>query len=353
MAKHRIALIGGDGIGPEVVGEAVRVLRALSRAGRGPSFAFTSFPWGSDFYHKTGRMCPANYLDLLRPFDAILLGAVGRPDIPDHVTLNQLLLPIRRGFDLYVNSRPIVLYEGLESPLKGRKAGDIDMLFFRENTEGEYSPIGGRHYQGFPEEVAAQVALFTRRGCERIIAAAFEASLKRKRHVTNVTKSNAQGHTLVLWDEVFAGVASRPRYKKVKTAKYLVDAAALEFVRRPDRFDVVVSTNLFADILTDLGAAIVGGLGVAASANTNPARTAPAMFEPVHGSAPDIMGKGIANPVAAILSAGLMLDYLGEEKAAQRIEGAVRGHLAQGNRTRDLGGTAKTKEAAADIIRRL
>jgi len=207
MAKHRIALIGGDGIGPEVVGEAVRVLRALSRAGRGPSFAFTSFPWGSDFYHKTGRMCPANYLDLLRPFDAILLGAVGRPDIPDHVTLNQLLLPIRRGFDLYVNSRPIVLYEGLESPLKGRKAGDIDMLFFRENTEGEYSPIGGRHYQGFPEEVAAQVALFTRRGCERIIAAAFEATDKNASTSADAP-SNTSGHQK--WNGTAESLNARP-----------------------------------------------------------------------------------------------------------------------------------------------
>ena len=353
MAKHRVALVPGDGIGTEVVGEAVRVLRALARAQKGLSFSFASFPWGSDYYHATGRMCPEDYLGRLRRFDAILLGAVGRPDIPDHITLNQLLLPIRRGFDLYVNVRPIVLYEGLESPLKGYGPGDIDMLFFRENTEGEYSPIGGRHYQGFPAEVAAQVALFTRRGCERIIAAAFEAALKRRKHVTNVTKSNAQGHTLVLWDEVFREVASRPRYQKVKTAKYLVDAAALEFVRRPNRFDVVVSTNLFADILTDLGAGIVGGLGVAASANLNPARTAPAMFEPVHGSAPDIMGKGIANPVAAILSAGMMLDYLGEARAAGRVERAVRGHLAKGERTRDLGGKARTREAAQDIIRRL
>jgi len=353
MAKHDIALIPADGIGPEVVGEGVRVLRALAKRERGLGFAFTRFPWGSDFYHETGRMCPENFLDRLRKFDAILLGAVGRPDIPDHITLNQLLLPIRRGFDLYANTRPIVLYEGLESPLRGREPGDIDMLFFRENTEGEYSPIGGRHYQGQPGEVAAQVALFTRRGCERIIAAAFEAAFKRRRHVTNVTKSNAQGHTLVLWDEVFAEVAARPRYRRVKTAKLLVDAAALEFVRRPDRFDVVVSTNLFSDILTDLGAGIVGGLGIAASANVNPSREAPGMFEPVHGSAPDIMGKGIANPVATLFSCAMMLDYLGEERAAKRLERAVRGHLAKGERTPDLGGRGTTKSAASDIIGRL
>ncbi len=353
MARHRIALIPADGIGPEVVGEGVRVLRALARKGRGLSFEFTRFPWGSDFYHRTGRMCPEDFLERLRPFDAILLGAVGRPDIPDHITLNQLLLPIRRGFDLYANVRPIVLYEGLESPLRAYKPGQIDMLFFRENTEGEYSPIGGRHYLGQPGEVAAQVALFTRRGCQRIVEAAFEAALKRRRHVTNVTKSNAQGHTLVLWDEVFAEVAARPRYKKVKTAKYLVDAAALEFVRRPDRFDVVVSTNLFADILTDLGAGIVGGLGVAASANVNPERATPAMFEPVHGSAPDIMGRGIANPVATLFSCVMMLEYLGEGRAARRLERAVRGHLARGDRTPDLGGTGTTRSAGEDVIRRL
>ena len=268
MAKHRIALLPGDGIGTEVVNESVRMLKALSKIERGLKFEFTRYPWGSDFYHKTGRMAPENYLDKLAKHDTILLGAVGRPDIPDHITLQQLLLPIRRAFDLYINVRPIILFEGLEAPLKGYGPGDIDMLFFRENVEGEYSPAGGRHYEGFPTEIAIQNCIFTRQGCERIIKAAFEAALKRKRkHVTNVTKSNAQGYTLVLWDEVFEEVAARPRYKKIKTAKFLVDAAALEFVRRPEIFDVVVASNLFADILTDLGAGIVGGLGVAPSAN--------------------------------------------------------------------------------------
>ena len=255
-------------------------MRALAKSEPKLEFSFTKYPWGSDFYHETGRMCPENFLNRVKKHDAILLGAVGRPDIPDHITLNQLLLPLRRGFDLYVNMRPIVLYEGLESPLRGYEPGDIDMLFFRENTEGEYSPIGGRHYEGHPSELAAQITLFTRAGCERIIEAAFEAALKRKKHVTNITKSNAQGHTLVMWDEIFEEVAARPRYKGVETAKYLVDAAALEFVRKPEVFDVVVSTNLFGDILTDLGAAIVGGLGVAASANTNPKGDAPGLFEP-------------------------------------------------------------------------
>ncbi|MBT3435929.1 MAG: tartrate dehydrogenase [Nitrospinaceae bacterium] len=353
MAKHRIALLPGDGIGTEVVNESVRMLKALSKIERGLKFEFTRYPWGSDFYHKTGRMAPENYLDKLAKHDTILLGAVGRPDIPDHITLQQLLLPIRRAFDLYINVRPIILFEGLEAPLKGYGPGDIDMLFFRENVEGEYSPAGGRHYEGFPTEIAIQNCIFTRQGCERIIKAAFEAALKRKRkHVTNVTKSNAQGYTLVLWDEVFEEVAARPRYKKIKTAKFLVDAAALEFVRRPEIFDVVVASNLFADILTDLGAGIVGGLGVAPSANIGAAGF-PGFFEPVHGSAPDIMGKGIANPVATMFASAMMLDHLGESRSAKRVDAAVRAHLAGGHRTRDLGGDANTRQAANDIIKRL
>jgi tartrate dehydrogenase/decarboxylase/D-malate dehydrogenase len=353
MAKHRIALLPGDGIGGEVVNEAVRMLKALTKIERGLKLEFTGYPWGSDFYHKTGRMAPENFIDKLAGHDTILLGAVGRPDIPDHITLQQLLLPIRRAFDLYINMRPIILFEGLKSPLKGYGPGDIDMLFFRENAEGEYSPAGGRQYEGFQNELAIQNVIFTRHGCERIIRAAFEAALKRKnKHVTNVTKSNAQGYTLVLWDEIFEEVAARPRYKKIKTAKFLVDAAALEFVRRPDIFDVVVASNLFGDILTDLGAGIVGGLGVAPSANIGTAGF-PGFFEPVHGSAPDIMGQGIANPVATMFAAAMMLDHLGEGRAAKRVDTAVREHLAGGSRTRDLGGEANTRQAATDIIKRL
>ncbi|HBK78543.1 MAG TPA: tartrate dehydrogenase [Nitrospinae bacterium] len=353
MASHKIALLPGDGIGTEVVNEGVRVLKALAKRQRGLRFDFTRYPWGSDYYHKTGRMAPENFLDKLAEADTILLGAVGRPDIPDHITLQQLLLPIRRAFDLYINLRPIILLEGLESPLKGYGPGDIDMLCFRENTEGEYSPAGGRHYQGFPAEVAIQNVIFTRMGCERIITAAFEAALgRKKKHVTNITKSNAQGYTLVLWDEVFDEIAARPRYKKIGTGKFLVDAAALEFVRRPEIFDVVVASNLFADILTDLGAGIVGGLGIAPSANTGDAGY-PGFFEPVHGSAPDIMGKGIANPVATIFAVSMMLEYLGEGRAAKRVDTAVCEHLAGGRRTGDLGGDATTRQAANDIIKRL
>ncbi|MED5578890.1 MAG: isocitrate/isopropylmalate family dehydrogenase [Nitrospinota bacterium] len=353
MARHSIGLIPADGIGPEVIGQTVRVLRALTKIEKRLKLDFKKFPWGSDFYHKYGRMCPESFLNDLEPLDAILLGAVGRPDIPDHITLNQLLLPIRRGFDLYVNKRPIILYEGLDSPLKNYGFGDIDILFFRENTEGEYSPIGGRHYEGHSNEIAAQITLFSRVGCKRIIEESFEASLKRKKHVTNVTKSNAQGHTLVLWDEIFEEVSRQKKYQKVKTDKLLVDAAALDFVRKPEIFDVIVSTNLFGDILTDLGAGIVGGLGIAASANYNPDGRFPGIFEPVHGSAPDIMGKGISNPVAALFSASMMLGYLGEEKASIRLDGSIREHLASGNTTPDLGGTGSTKSVATEIIKKL
>ena len=353
MAKHSIGLIPGDGIGPEVIGETVRVLQALCGIEKKLKLDFKKFPWGSDFYHKHGKMCPENYLTTLETFDAILLGAVGRPDIPDHITLNELLLPIRRGFDLYVNKRPIILYKGLKSPLRDYVPGDIDILFFRENTEGEYSPMGGRHYEGYPNEIATQIAIFSRLGCKRIIEESFEASLKRKKHVTSVTKSNAQGHTLVLWDEIFDEVAKQKKYQRVKTNKLLVDAAALDFVRKPEIFDVVVSTNLFADILTDLGAGIVGGLGIAASANYNPNGKVPGLFEPVHGSAPDIMGKGISNPVATLFSASMMLEFLGEEKASSRLDASVREHLSSGNTTPDLGGSGSTKSVANEIIKKL
>ena len=220
MAKHSIGLIPGDGIGPEVIGETVRVLQALCGIEKKLKLDFKKFPWGSDFYHKHGKMCPENNLTTLETFDAILLGAVGRPDIPDHITLNELLLPIRRGFDLYVNKRPIILYKGLKSPLRDYVPGDIDILFFRENTEGEYSPMGGRHYEGYPNEIATQIAIFSRLGCKRIIEESFEASLKRKKHVTSVTKSNAQGHTLVLWDEIFDEVSKQKNIKECRQINF-------------------------------------------------------------------------------------------------------------------------------------
>ena len=254
-------------------------------------------------------MMPADGWDLLRRHDAILLGAIGSPQVPDHVTLHGLLLPLRRKFDLYVNLRPAYLFDGVQSPLRDKAPGSIDLVVYRENTEGEYAPIGGRLYQGLPDEIAVQTAVFTRRGCERIMRAAFEGARRRRRKVTSVTKSNAQIYGMVLWDEVFKSVALD--YPDVATESLLVDAAAMDFVRRPESFDVVVASNLFGDILTDLSAIVTGSMGLAASGNINPERLYPSMFEPVHGSAPDIAGKGIANPLAAILSAGMLLDHLG------------------------------------------
>ena len=347
VRTFRIAVIPGDGIGPEVVDAALEVAdRALSHSG--VAIEWTRFPWNSNYYCEHGRMMPPDGIDQLRPYDAILLGAIGHPKIQDHVTLNGLLLPIRRRFDQYVCVRPAYLYEGVESPLRNRRPGDIDILVFRENTEGEYANVGGRLYERFDQEVAVQTAVFTRRGCRRIMEAAFGAARKRRRMVTSVTKSNAQGYGMVLWDEVFREVAAAN--PDVQTNSLLVDAAAMDFVRRPEQFDVVVASNLFGDILTDLGAAIVGSLGLAPSGNINPERTAPSMFEPVHGSAPDIAGRGIANPIAAVLSVAMMLDHLDVPAAARSIEVAVKEVLrAREPRTPDLGGTAST----ADVTRAL
>jgi tartrate dehydrogenase/decarboxylase/D-malate dehydrogenase len=287
---------------------------------------------------------------VLRKHDAVFLGAVGHPKVPDHITLHGLLLPMRRRFDQYVNLRPAYLFDGVQSPLRDKAPGSIDMLVFRENTEGEYAPIGGRLYEGTPHEVAIQTNTFTRRGCERIMRAAFEAARKRpRRKVTSITKSNAQQFGMVLWDEVFKTVAQD--YPDVHSSSLLVDAAAMDFVRKPESFDVVVASNLFGDILTDLSAIVTGSMGLAASANINPERAYPSMFEPVHGSAPDIAGKGIANPLAAILSAGMLLDFLGLAKGAAAVKGGVAAYL-KGNRPKppDLGGHAKTVEVTDGVL---
>ncbi len=350
MGKIAVAVVPGDGIGPEVVRAARRVLEAAG--GRHAiDFTFEEFDWGAEYYFQHGRMMPASALDLLRSFDAILLGAVGHPDIPDHVTLGGLLLPIRRCFDLYANVRPAMLYRGVESPLAGRAAGSIDMVVVRENTEGEYSPVGGFVYHHQPEEVAVQTAVFTRRGTERVIRYAFELARRRngKKRVTSITKSNAQAYGMVLWDRVFDEVSRE--FADIETESLLVDAAAMNFVRRPETFDVVVASNLFGDILSDLSAIVTGSIGLAASANLDPQRRGPSMFEPVHGSAPDIAGRGIANPLAAILSAAMMLDHLGEAEAARSVEGSVRAVLAAGvARTPDLGGSSGTDEVAAAVV---
>jgi tartrate dehydrogenase/decarboxylase / D-malate dehydrogenase len=353
LRQLTIAVIAGDGVGQEIIPEGKRV---LERAGNKHGFTcrFQDFDWGSEYYFANGRMMPQNALDLLRPCDAIFLGAVGHPDIPDHVTLNGLLLPIRRTFDQYANVRPAILYNGVTSPLANRHGGDIDMVIVRENTEGEYAQVGGFVYHHQPDEVAIQTSVFTRRGVERIIRFAFELAVRRnkKRRVTSITKSNAQGYGMVLWDRTFKAVASE--FPEIETESLLVDAAAMNFIRRPQSFDVVVGSNLFGDILSDISAIIVGSMGLAPSANIDPLRRFPSMFEPVHGSAPDIAGKGLVNPMATIMSASMMLDHLGLAQAAQDIDQAVAKALASGRaRTADLGGSASTREAADAVLEAL
>ena len=348
--RHKIAVIAGDGVGREVIPHGKRALEAIGQK-HGVAFDFQDFDWGASYYFSHGRMMPPDALELLRAHDAILLGAVGDPGIPDHVTLNGLLLPIRRAFDQYANVRPAVLYPGVASPLAGRKAGDIDLVVVRENTEGEYSQVGGFVYDDRPEEVAIQTAVFTRRGVERIIRFAFELAARRnkRKRVTSITKSNAQGFGMVLWDRVFESVAAE--FPGVETESLLVDAAAMNFIRRPESFDVVVASNLFGDILSDISAIIVGSMGLAPSANLDPLRRYPSMFEPVHGSAPDIAGKGVVNPLAAILSCAMMLDHLGAQGAALDVERAVARVLAKGRvRTPDLGGASSTTEVADAVL---
>ena len=353
MTTLTIAVIAGDGVGAEVIPHGKRVLEQIGRKHQ-VNFAFQDFDWGADHYFRWGRMMPAGAIDLLQPCDAIYLGAVGHPQIPDHTTLNGLLLPIRRAFDQYANVRPAYLYPGVPSPLAGRQGGDIDFVVVRENTEGEYAQVGGFLYQHQPDEVAIQTSVFTRRGIERIIKFAFELAVKRnkKKRVTSVTKSNAQGYSMVLWDRTFQEVAAQ--FPDVETESLLVDAAAMNFVRRPQTFDVVVGSNLFADILSDLAAGIIGSMGLAASANLDPLRRFPSMFEPVHGSAPDIAGKGIVNPLAAILTAALMLDHLEMPASAREVEAAVAAVLAEGKaRTPDIAGTSTTEEVANAVLEKL
>lgn len=350
MKKLSIALLPGDGIGQEVVPAARRVLEKSAGMAR-VHLSFEEFTWGSDHYFRHGQMMPMDALDHLRRHDSILLGAVGHPDIPDHITLNGMLLPIRRAFDLYVNERPAYLFKGVESPLRGYEPGAIDMVVVRENTEGEYANVGGFLYHHLPEEVAVQTSVFTRHGCERIIRYAFDLARRRnrKRKVASITKSNAQGYGMVLWDRIFREVAAE--YPDIETESLLVDAAAMNFVRRPASFDVVVGSNLFGDILSDLSAIVTGSIGLAPSANLDPRRQAPSLFEPVHGSAPDIAGRGISNPLATILAAAMMMEHLGEPGMAAAIEGAVRAVLAEAHvLTADLGGKSTTAEVTNAVL---
>jgi tartrate dehydrogenase/decarboxylase / D-malate dehydrogenase len=351
MKTYRIALLPGDGIGKEVVPAAVRVIEAATN---GFNCVFEPFEWGCEFYLRTGRMMPPDGLEQLRKMDAILLGAIGHPTVPDHISLRDLLLRIRFEFDLYVNLRPIEILPGFESPLRWKSPEQIRMLFIRENTEGEYCGIGGRFKRGTADEVAVQESIFTRKGTQRIIRYAFEQARHRPRkRVASVTKSNAMPHTMVLWDEVFSEVAHD--FPDIETAKYHVDAAAARMITSPESLDVVVASNLFADILTDLGGALQGSLGLAASANLNPdERRGPAMFEPVHGSAPDIEGRGIANPIAAIWASSLMMAYLGEVDTGSRILRALQDVTGEGRvRTPDVGGGNTTNEFAAAVVERL
>ena len=346
-AGLRVAVIAGDGVGKEVVPEGLRVLAAVA-----PGIEYEHLPWGSDRHQREGGMMPADGIDVLRAFDAIYLGAVGWPSVPDHVSLWELLLPIRKSFEQFVNLRPVRLPPGVRSPLVGRTPADIDMLFIRENTEGEYSGTGGRVHRGTAHEVAVEVPVFTRHAIERAARYAFDRALERRRHLISVTKSNASRYAYVLWDEVVAEIA--PGYPDVRVERMHVDAMAARMVLRPDTVDVVVASNLFGDILTDLGAAIQGSIGLAASGNIDPTRRRPSMFEPVHGSAPDIAGTGRANPIGAIWTAALMLRHLGLDGSADRVERAIDRGCASGRAlTSDLGGTASTREAGDAILRAL
>ncbi|MEI7428979.1 MAG: tartrate dehydrogenase [Betaproteobacteria bacterium] len=352
MKTNKIAVIPGDGIGKEVVPEGIRCLEAVARK-FGIAFKFDDFDWSCDYYLKHGIMMPENWKQQIGGHDAIFFGAVGWPQkVPDHVSLWGSLLKFRREFDQYVNLRPVRLMRGVPSPLAGRQVGDIDFYVIRENTEGEYTNLGGRIFEGTDQEVVIQESIFTRKGVDRILRFAFElASTRAKKHVTSATKSNGMAISMPYWDERFAEMAAA--YPDIRSDKYHIDILTAHFVRNPDRFDVVVASNLFGDILSDLGPACTGTIGIAPSANLNPERKFPSLFEPVHGSAPDIYGQNIANPVGQIWTASMMLEHLGYPEAAAAVMQAIETVLAEGPRTPDMGGNAKTTDvgkAIASII---
>ncbi len=346
--SYSIAVIAGDGIGNEVIPEAIRTLEAVGRL-FDIDYRFDEFDWSCERFHKLGAMMPDDGLEQIKGHDAILLGAVGFPGVPDHISLWGLLIPIRREFHQYVNLRPVRLFDGMDSPLKGRLPGDIDMMIVRENNEGEYSEIGGRLYSGTEHELAVQQSVFTRHGTNRIMRYAFDLARTRPRkHVTSATKSNGIIHSMPYWDERFAAISAE--YPDIETAQFHIDILTAHFVRNPDWFDVVVASNLFGDILSDLGPAITGTIAIAPGGNINPERDYPSMFEPVHGSAPDIAGQGIANPIGEIWSAAMMLDHLGEADAAAAIVSAIETVLRDSDiKTPDMGGTATTSELGAAI----
>ena len=351
MHTYRIAVIAGDGVGREVVPEGLRVLERAGEVTGDYRIETSAYPWSCEYYLETGRMMPTDGLSQLADSDSIYLGAVGFPGVPDHVSLWGLLLPIRQGFDQYVNLRPVELLEGIRGPLTDKGPAEVDILCIRENTEGEYSGLGGRVGVGTPGEVAIQTSLFTRRGVERIARFAFERARSRRRQVASATKSNALQYTAVMWDEVVEAVARD--YPEVALTPYHVDALAARFITAPESLDVVVASNLFGDILTDIGGALQGSLGLPASANLNPERAHPSMFEPVHGSAPRRAGQGTANPMATIWAGKLMLDHLGESEAAALVMAALRDVARDGPRTKDLGGTALTAEVGTAVVERI
>jgi tartrate dehydrogenase/decarboxylase/D-malate dehydrogenase len=350
MKTYRIAAIPGDGIGPEVVSAGVEALQALAKREGRFQFKVDPFDWGGEYYKKHGRMMPENGRNLIRSHDAILFGSAGHPEIPDHITLWGLRLAICQPFDQYANVRPTRVLPGITSPLRSVKDKELDWVIVRENSEGEYAGVGGRVHQGSPLEAATDVAMFTRAGVERIMRFAFRLAQSRPRKLlTVVTKSNAQRHAMVMWDEIAAEIASE--FKDVTWDKMLVDAMTMRMVMRPQTIDTVVATNLHADILSDLAAALAGSLGIAPTANLNPERKFPSMFEPIHGSAFDIMGKGIANPIGTFWSAAMMLEHLGEKPAGDRLMRAIERVTADSRfHTPDLGGTAKTAEVTAAVI---
>jgi len=347
MKSYKIAVIPGDGIGKEVVPEGLRVLEAAG-AKYGLKLSWDSFPWSCEYYAKHGRMMPEDGLQQIRAHDAIFLGAVGFPGVPDHISLWGLLIPIRREFRQYANLRPVRLMPGVQSPLRDLKPGDIDFYIVRENNEGEYSSIGGRIYDGTDDEIVVQQSTFTRRGVDRILRFAFELARSRpKKHLTSATKSNGITITMPYWDERVAAMSEK--YPDVKVDKFHIDILSVHFVIHPQWFDVVVGSNLFGDILSDLGPGVTGTIGIAPSANLNPEREFPSMFEPVHGSAPDIAGRGIANPIGQIWSGAMMLEHLGHSEAGDAIVKAIETVLKEGPRTPDMGGKATTQDVGKAI----
>lgn len=349
---YRIAVIPGDGIGPEVLTEGVKVLNKIAELDGSFKFDFSYFPWGCEYYLKHGKMMADDGIEQLKDFDAIYLGAVGYPGVPDHISLWDLLLKIRKSFDQYVNLRPVTLLKGAPCPLKNVKREDIDMIFVRENSEGEYAGSGSWMYKDKPNEVVIQNGVFSRLGCKRIIRYAFELARKEGKTLTSISKGNALNYSMVFWDQIFKEVAKE--YPEVKTYSYLVDAASMFMVMHPEKFEIIVTSNLFGDILTDLGAAIAGGLGLAAGANLNPERKYPSMFEPIHGSAPDIAGQGLANPLASVWAASQMLDFFGYEDLGKKLLDSIEELLVEGKvLTPDLGGSATTSEVGDAIIAKL